>query len=152
MDYKNSLECPFCRGVGDPDVTIDSKKLLDRHWNDKLPDDLKCRKCGATAEKVVGCCRLRYVWSKKAQQKDYDDVARFECSDCGLEYYAKIRGLGGGQEAIGEKVKAPLAGIKVRQQRMLCGGCQGRGGMGDLLNDLLKGQKASEKMRDLFGG
>jgi hypothetical protein len=127
---------------------INSKELLDRHFDKKLPHDMECKTCGATAKKVVGCCTLRYRWSPKKTQKDYDDVARFECSDCGDSYYAEIKGYGG-RSWIGEKVAEPPEGITVRKQRMLCGGCQGKGGKGDQLNDLMKSQ--ARIMDDLMG-
>lgn len=147
---QDSLECPFCKEFDSATVYIKDKKLLKKHFDDLLPQGLDCKKCGATAEKVAGCCRLRYVWKKKSGQKDYDDVAHFVCSDCESDYYARVV-TDGGLSEIGEKVDPPPEGVKVRRQRMLCGRCQGKGGMGDLLNDLLKGQRATSKMRDLFG-
>lgn len=151
MSYDlNSLECPFCRNAGDGTVYIESKELLDKHFDKKLPLEMECQKCGASAEKVVGCCRLRYVWSRKRSVEEiYRDVSRFECSDCGEHYYAKIVNRGSGYE-IGGRMKAPPSKIKVRRQRMLCGGCQGKGGKGDLLNDLIRGQRAQDTLNDLM--
>lgn len=75
-----------------------------------------------------------------SEKMDYKDVARFECSDCGASYHAKMVERGGRWE-IGERVKAPPAGTKVRHQRMLCGDCQGKGGPGDQLNEILRRQR-----------
>lgn len=148
MFDENHLECPFCLKTGGDTVYMTSAEMTQKHFDDKLPMKLKCPKCGAVAEKKVGCCRVRYVWSTKKQQKDYENVALFECSDCGHSYYAKIRERSGRFE-IGEWVDDPPAGIKVRKQRMLCGNCQGKGGKGDRLNEILKSQRGI--MDDLMG-
>ncbi len=149
MTDSNHLECPFCRG-SDSQVLINSKELLEKHFADALPKKMECSKCGATAEKVVGCCTLRYRWTPKKTQKDYDDVARFECSDCGAYYYAHFAQHAGQFFRIGEKVEAPPAGITVRNQRMLCGDCQGKGGKGDQLNEILKRQRGGNDPFGLF--
>lgn len=146
---ENSLECPFCQGIADPDVTIKSGELFDKHFDKKLDQTLKCSKCGASAQKVVGCCRLRYVWSTKKEQKDFENVRFFECSDCLDGYYAKVRQRGDRFE-IGERLdEDPPDGIKILKQRMLCGDCQGKGGKGDQLNNILKSQR--KVMDDLMG-
>ena len=146
---RDHLECPFCLGYvpndidkefGYASVILKSEALLDRHWKKDLPEKLDCPTCGASAEKVVGCCTLRYRWVWKRTSEDYRDVARFECSDCGLSYHARIVERSGGYE-IGEKLPAPPAGVQVRKQRMLCGDCQGKGGKGDQLNEILRSQR-----------
>ena len=70
-----------------------------------------------------------------------NEIARFQCSDCDEHYFAEIVERGGRFE-IGEKVPAPAKGVKVRNQPMLCGGCQGKGGGGDQLNEIMKRQRA----------
>ena len=142
MNNLDHLECPFCLGLDTNTVYLKSKKMLKKHFDDVLPKKLKCRKCGAYAEKEVGCCSVRYVWDTKKTQKDYDDIARFECSDCGTSYYAEIEERHGRFD-IGKRVKAPPKGIKVRRQRMLCGDCRGKGGGGDQLNEILRLQRNS---------
>jgi len=151
MDDSNSLKCPFCRKSGDGDgkVYINSKELLARHFDDKLPMSIKCGKCGASAKKIVGCCTLKYVWSTKKEQKDFDNVRFFECSDCLTGYYAKIRQRGDRLE-IGEQLdEDPPEGVKILRQRMLCSACKGKGGKGDQLNEILESQK--RVMNDLMG-
>lgn len=150
MKDKNHLKCPFCLGSKSDTVYITSKAMLDQHFDDSLPKKLKCGKCGARGEKVVGCCRVRYEWQRWKTKKDYENVAYFECSDCGTSYYAKIEEREGRFE-IGKQVDAPPKGIKVRRQRMLCGGCQGKGGKGDQLNEILRRQRNIGAGTDPFG-
>lgn len=69
-----------------------------------------------------------------------DLIAKVECSDCGASYYAKLV-ENDGRWSLGEKVKPPEDPSKCRLQRMLCGDCQGRGGPGDMLNNLLRQQR-----------
>lgn len=145
MSGSNHLECPFCKDQGDT-VYITDDSLIEQHFNDLLPHTLECSTCGAVGKKKVGCCRVRYEWSGKGS---YKDVARFECSDCEHHYYARIVERNGGFE-IGSKVEPPPIGINVRRQRMLCGDCQGKGGKGDLLNDILRRQKGLQES-DPFG-
>lgn len=151
---RDHLECPFCLGLGQEaldaeklfgyvSVILDDKALLDRHFKGDLPKKLECRTCGAVAEYVVGCCKVRYEWIRKRSPEDYRDVARFECSDCGASYYARIVERGG-HHMIGEKVPAPPATVQVRCQRMLCGDCRGMGGPGDRLQDLLERQRGGD--------
>lgn len=140
MTEFDHLKCPFCRKSGEDTVYIQSKELLDRHFDDTLPLNLECRKCGATGRKVAGCCSLRYEWKKKPSASDYDNIRFFRCSDCNHVYYAEIVERNGRFE-IGREVDAPPYGIKVREQRMLCGNCQGKGGKGDRLNDLINRQR-----------
>ena len=151
---RNHLECPFCLGLGQEaldgeklfgyvSVILDDKALLDRHFRKDLPGELKCNTCGAAAEYVVGCCRVRYKWIRKKSPEDYRDVARFECSDCRASYYARIVERNG-RPMIGEKVPAPPAAVQVRRQRMLCGDCRGMGGPGDNLQNLLDRQRGGD--------
>lgn len=158
---RDHLECPFCLGVGQvpPDdyekifgyvsVLLEDQALLDRHFKKDLPEKLDCPTCGASGEKSVGCCKLTYRWIRRKAAHDYRDVARFECSDCGISYHARIVKQNDRYE-IGEKVPAPPAGVQIRNQRMLCGDCQGKGGKGDQLNDLLRLQRGGHG-RDPFG-
>lgn len=77
------------------------------------------------------------------------DIAKMVCSDCKASYYAQIVEQDG-RYLIGEKVEAPKDPSKCRTQRMLCGDCQGKGGSGDQLNDILRRQRGGIGMGD-FG-
>ena len=147
MSDLNHLDCPFCRRSGDGNgrVYIKDEGMLRKHFDGLLPEKLECHACGASAKKVIGCCSIKYVWICKMDQKDYQDVARFECSDCGSHYYARIQERGGRFE-IGQKVEEPPAHITVRRQRMLCGDCRGKGGAGDQLQNII------EEQRRMMGG
>ena len=67
-------------------------------------------------------------------------IARMECSDCKASYYAKLVERGGKWE-IGERVEKPADGVEVRNQRMLCGDCKGKGGPGDQLEKIMRRQR-----------
>lgn len=69
-----------------------------------------------------------------------DEIAKMTCSDCKASYYAKLVERGGRWE-IGERVEKPAEGVEVRNQRMLCGDCQGKGGPGDQLENIMKRQR-----------
>jgi hypothetical protein len=69
-----------------------------------------------------------------------NEIAKMVCSDCGASYYAQVVERGGRWE-IGGRVEAPADPSKCRNQRMLCGDCQGKGGKGDQLNEILRRQR-----------
>ena len=78
------------------------------------------------------------------------EIAQVTCSDCNQTYFATLV-EDGGRWTLGKRVPKPKNTSKCRKRRMLCGDCQGRGGAGDRLQQLMAQQR--QQMRDMgLGG